>query len=69
LVCARGDQLVRPPNWPTPCRRCPTEYAKAARFIDMMEQDRTDSKGGPGQGAKPREILVGPEYLEKSGRA
>jgi hypothetical protein len=39
------------------------------RFIDMMEQDRTDSKGGPGQGAKPREILVGPEYLEKSGRA
>jgi len=33
-----------------------------------MEQDRTDSKGSPGQGAKPREILVGPEYLEKSGR-
>jgi DNA segregation ATPase FtsK/SpoIIIE-like protein len=32
----------------------------------MMEQDRII---GPGQGAKPREILVGPEYLEKSGRA
>jgi S-DNA-T family DNA segregation ATPase FtsK/SpoIIIE len=41
-------------------------YPKAARFIDMMEQDRII---GPGQGAKPREILVGPEYLEKSGRA
>ena len=33
---------------------------KAARFIDMMEQDRII---GPGDGAKPREILVGPEYL------
>ena len=28
----------------------------------MMEQDRII---GPGQGAKPREILVGPEYLER----
>ena len=31
----------------------------------MMEQDRII---GPGQGAKPREILVGPEYLAKHGR-
>jgi S-DNA-T family DNA segregation ATPase FtsK/SpoIIIE len=47
-------------------RRMGLGYPKAARFIDMMEQDRII---GPGQGAKPREILVGPEYLEKSGRA
>jgi S-DNA-T family DNA segregation ATPase FtsK/SpoIIIE len=47
-------------------RRMGLGYPKAARFIDMMEQDRII---GPGQGAKPREILVGPEYLAKSGRA
>jgi DNA segregation ATPase FtsK/SpoIIIE, S-DNA-T family len=47
-------------------RRMGLGYPKAARFIDMMEQDRII---GPGQGAKPREILVGPEYLESSGRA
>ena len=47
-------------------RRMGLGYPKAARFIDMMEQDRII---GPGQGAKPREILVGPEYLEKSGRS
>jgi S-DNA-T family DNA segregation ATPase FtsK/SpoIIIE len=46
-------------------RRMGLGYPKAARFIDMMEQDRII---GPGQGAKPREILVGPEYLEKSSR-
>jgi DNA segregation ATPase FtsK/SpoIIIE, S-DNA-T family len=46
-------------------RRMGLGYPKAARFIDMMEQDRII---GPGQGAKPREILVGPEYLEASGR-
>jgi hypothetical protein len=38
------------------------------RFIDMMEQDRLDQRGGPGQGAKPREILQGPELLAKAGR-
>jgi len=43
-------------------RRLGLGYPKAARFIDMMEQDRVI---GPGQGAKPREILVGPEYLSK----
>ena len=46
-------------------RRMRLGYPKAARFIDMMEQDRII---GPGQGAKPREILVGPEYLQKVGR-
>jgi S-DNA-T family DNA segregation ATPase FtsK/SpoIIIE len=46
-------------------RRMGLGYPKAARFIDMMEQDRII---GPGQGAKPREILVGPEYLAKAGK-
>jgi S-DNA-T family DNA segregation ATPase FtsK/SpoIIIE len=46
-------------------RRMGLGYPKAARFIDMMEQDRII---GPGQGAKPREILVGPEYLARHGR-
>jgi len=46
-------------------RRMSLGYPKAARFIDMMEQDRII---GPGQGAKPREILVGPEFLQKAGR-
>jgi DNA segregation ATPase FtsK/SpoIIIE, S-DNA-T family len=43
-------------------RRMGLGYPKAARFIDMMEQDRVI---GPGNGAKPREILVGPEYLAR----
>ncbi len=46
-------------------RRLGLGYPKAARFIDMMEQDRVI---GPGHGAKPREILVGPEYLSKRGK-
>jgi S-DNA-T family DNA segregation ATPase FtsK/SpoIIIE len=46
-------------------RRMGLGYPKAARFIDMMEQDRII---GPGNGAKPREILVGPEYLAKRSR-
>jgi len=46
-------------------RRMGLGYPKAARFIDMMEQDRII---GPGQGAKPREILVGPEYLARLGK-
>jgi S-DNA-T family DNA segregation ATPase FtsK/SpoIIIE len=46
-------------------RRMGLGYPKAARFIDMMEQDRII---GPGQGAKPREILQGPEYLQKLGK-
>jgi S-DNA-T family DNA segregation ATPase FtsK/SpoIIIE len=46
-------------------RRMGLGYPKAARFIDMMEQDRII---GPGNGAKPREILVGPEYLARHGK-
>jgi len=46
-------------------RRMRLGYPKAARFIDMMEQDRII---GPGDGAKPREVLVGPEYLAKRGK-
>jgi len=46
-------------------RRLRLGYPKAARFIDMMEQDRII---GPGDGAKPREVLVGPEYLAKRGK-
>jgi len=46
-------------------RRLQLGYPKAARFIDMMEQDRII---GPGDGAKPREVLVGPEYLAKRAR-
>jgi S-DNA-T family DNA segregation ATPase FtsK/SpoIIIE len=47
-------------------RRMRLGYPKAARFIDMMEQDRII---GPGEGAKPREVLVGPEYLAKRGKS
>ncbi len=46
-------------------RRMRLGYPKAARFIDMMEQDRII---GPGEGAKPREVLVGPEFLARRGR-
>jgi len=46
-------------------RRMRLGYPKAARFIDMMEQDRIL---GPGDGAKPREVLVGPDYLMKRGK-
>ena len=46
-------------------RRLGLGYPKAARFIDMMEQDRII---GPGQGAKPREVLAGPDYLERARR-
>jgi S-DNA-T family DNA segregation ATPase FtsK/SpoIIIE len=43
-------------------RRLRLGYPKAARFIDMMEHDRLI---GPGDGAKPREVLVGPDFLAK----
>ena len=46
-------------------RRMRLGYPKAARFVDMMEQDRII---GPGDGAKPREVLVGPDYLAKRGK-
>jgi S-DNA-T family DNA segregation ATPase FtsK/SpoIIIE len=43
-------------------RRLGLGYPKAARFIDLMEQDRII---GPGDGAKPRQILVGADYLAR----
>jgi S-DNA-T family DNA segregation ATPase FtsK/SpoIIIE len=41
-------------------RRLRLGYARAARIVDMMEQQGVV---GPADGSKPREILVGPEFL------
>ena len=41
-------------------RRLQLGYARAARIVDMMEQEGVVS---PGEGSKPREILAGPELL------
>jgi S-DNA-T family DNA segregation ATPase FtsK/SpoIIIE len=43
-------------------RRLQLGYARAARIVDMMEQEGIVSAG---EGSKPREILVGSEYLEE----
>ena len=45
-------------------RRLQLGYARAARIVDVMEQEGVVS---PGEGSKPREVLVGPEYLETLG--
>ena len=45
-------------------RRLRLGYARAARIIDMME---AEGIVGPGDGAKPREILVRPEFLAPMG--
>jgi S-DNA-T family DNA segregation ATPase FtsK/SpoIIIE len=42
-------------------RRLQLGYARAARIVDMMERDGIVSLG---EGSKPREVLVGPDYLE-----
>ena len=42
-------------------RRLRLGYARAARIVDMMEQQ---SIVGPADGSKPREVLVGPEILD-----
>jgi S-DNA-T family DNA segregation ATPase FtsK/SpoIIIE len=42
-------------------RRMRLGYARAARIVDMMEQEGVI---GPADGSKPREVLVGPEVLE-----
>jgi len=42
-------------------RRLQLGYARAARIVDMMEREGVVSMG---EGSKPREVLVGPEYLE-----
>jgi S-DNA-T family DNA segregation ATPase FtsK/SpoIIIE len=43
-------------------RRLQLGYARAARIVDMMESDGVVS---PGEGSKPREILVGPDYVDR----
>ena len=42
-------------------RRLQLGYARAARIVDMME---SDGVVGVGEGSKPREILVGPEFMQ-----
>ncbi|MFQ5350970.1 MAG: DNA translocase FtsK, partial [Thermoanaerobaculia bacterium] len=42
-------------------RRMRVGFSRAARLIDMMEQD---GLLGPPQGSKPREVLVKPDYFE-----
>jgi S-DNA-T family DNA segregation ATPase FtsK/SpoIIIE len=43
-------------------RRLQLGYARAARIVDMMEREGVVSLG---EGSKPREILVGPEFLDQ----
>jgi len=47
-------------------RRMRLGYARAARIVDMMEQEGIV---GPADGSKPRDLLVGPEILETLGAA
>jgi len=42
-------------------RRLQLGYARAARIVDMMEREGVVS---PGEGSKPREILVGPDFVD-----
>ena len=42
-------------------RRLQLGYARAARIVDVMEREGVVS---PGEGSKPREVLVGEEVLE-----
>ncbi len=47
-------------------RRMRVGFSRAARLIDMMEQD---GLLGPAQGSKPREVLVKPDYFAELDRA
>jgi S-DNA-T family DNA segregation ATPase FtsK/SpoIIIE len=42
-------------------RRLQLGYARAARIVDMMEQEGVVS---PGEGSKPRDVLVGQEFVD-----
>jgi S-DNA-T family DNA segregation ATPase FtsK/SpoIIIE len=44
-------------------RRLQLGYARAARIVDMMEREGVVS---PGEGSKPREILVSSDYLDET---
>jgi S-DNA-T family DNA segregation ATPase FtsK/SpoIIIE len=46
-------------------RRLKLGYARAARLVDMMERDGIV---GPGEGAKPREVLVKADYFSELDR-
>jgi S-DNA-T family DNA segregation ATPase FtsK/SpoIIIE len=43
-------------------RRLKLGYARAARLVDMMEQNGIV---GPADGSKPREVLVEPDFLDR----
>ncbi len=45
-------------------RRLQLGYARAARIVDFMEREGVVS---PGEGSKPREILVTPDFLDTLG--
>ncbi|RMH18469.1 MAG: DNA translocase FtsK [Acidobacteria bacterium] len=47
-------------------RRMRVGFSRAARLIDLMEQD---GLVGPSQGSKPREVLVKPDFFEEIDRA
>ncbi|MEZ5331260.1 MAG: DNA translocase FtsK [Thermoanaerobaculia bacterium] len=47
-------------------RRLRVGFSRAARLIDLMEQD---GLLGPAQGSKPRDVLVGRDYFEEVDRA
>ncbi len=46
-------------------RRLRVGFSRAARLIDLMEQD---GLLGPAQGSKPRDVLVPPDYFEELDR-
>ncbi len=43
-------------------RKMQLGYSRAARIVDQMEEDGIV---GPQQGSKPRQVLVGPEFLDR----
>jgi len=47
-------------------RRLRVGYSRAARLMDLMEEERIV---GPPRGSKVREILVGPDYLQRLDKA